>query len=80
MPGQTSLGWFKYEPLTGGYPERPGRREIGFNETYMILKGTPAAKIHLSSGGRIGSDSHGGTSQLTGPQVDDLVNYLLSIE
>ncbi len=80
VPGQTSLGWFKYEPLTGGYPERPGRREIGFNETYMILKGTPAAKIHLSSGGRIGSDSHGGTSQLTGPQVDDLVNYLLSIE
>jgi len=80
VPGQTSLGWFKYEPLFGGYPERPGRREIGFNETYMILKGTPQAKLHLKSGGRIASDSHGGTSQLTSQEIDDLVNYLLSIE
>ena len=79
-PMQLGLGWFKYEPLQGGYPERPGRREVGFNETYMILKGTPPAKLHLGTGGRIGSDEHGGTSQLTPQQVDDLVNYLETIE
>ena len=79
-PGVPGLGWFKYEPLFGGSPERPGRREVGFNETYMILKGTNAAKVHLSAGGRIASDAHGGTSQLTPQQIDDLVNYLESIE
>lgn len=79
-PGISGLGWFKYEPLFGGAPERPGRREIGFNETYMILKGTEAAKVHLKTGGRIASDAHGGTSQLTSQQIDDLVNYLETIE
>jgi len=79
-PGVPGLGWFKYEPLFGGSPERPGRREIGFNETYMIPKGTPAAKVHLKTGGRIASDAHGGTSQLTPQQIDDLVNYLETIE
>lgn len=79
-PGVPGLGWFKYEPLFGGSPERPGRREIGFNETYMIPKGTPAAKVHLQTGGRIASDAHGGTSQLTPQQIDDLVNYLETIE
>lgn len=79
-PGVAALGWFKYEPLFGGSPERPGRREIGFNETYMILKGTNAAKVHLQTGGRIASDAHGGTSQLTSQQIDDLVAYLESIE
>ena len=79
-PGVPGLGWFKYEPLFGGSPERPGRREIGFNETYMIPKGTNAAKVHLQTGGRIASDAHGGTSQLTAGQIDDLVSYLESIE
>lgn len=79
-PGIPALGWFKYEPLFGGSPERPGRREVGFNETYMILKGTNAAKVHLQTGGRIASDAHGGTSQLTAQQIDDLVNYLETIE
>lgn len=79
-PGAPALRWFKYEPLFGGSPERPGRREVGFNETYMILKGTNAAKVHLATGGRIASDAHGGTSQLTSQQIDDLVNYLESIE
>ena len=79
-PGVPGLGWFKYEPLFGGAPERPGRREIGFNETYLIPKGTSAAKVHLQTGGRIASDAHGGTSQLTSPQMDDLVNYLETIE
>ncbi len=79
-PGVPGLAWFKYEPLFGGSPERPGRREIGFNETYMILKGTNAAKVHLKTGGRIASDAHGGTSQLTAAQIDDLVAYLETIE
>ena len=79
-PGVPGLGWFKYEPLFGGSPERPGRREIGFNETYMIPKGTNAAKVHLQTGGRIASDAHGGTSQLTSQQIDDLVAYLETIE
>lgn len=79
-PGVPALGWFKYEPLFGGSPERPGRREIGFNETYLIPKGTNAAKVHLQTGGRIASDAHGGTSQLTPQQIDDLVNYLETIE
>jgi YVTN family beta-propeller protein len=79
-PGSQALGWFPYEPLFGGSPERPGRREVGFNETYMIPKGTNAAKVHLMTGGRIASDAHGGTSQLTAPQIDDLVNYLETIE
>jgi len=80
VPGVPGLGWFKYEPLFGGSPERPGRREIGFNETYMIPKGTNAAKVHLKTGGRIASDAHGGTSQLTPQQIDDLVAYLETIE
>ena len=37
-------------------------------------------KTHLDTGGRIGSDTHGGTSHLTAQQIDDLVNYLESIE
>ena len=79
-PGVQALRWFRYEPLFGGSPERPGRREVGFNETYIILKATEAAKVHLKTGGRIASDAHGGTSQLTSQQIDDLVNYLESIE
>lgn len=79
-PGVEGLGWFKYEPLFGGSPERPGRREIGFNETYMIPQATKAAKVHLQTGGRIASDAHGGTTHLTQQQIDDLVNFLLSIE
>lgn len=79
-PMNVALGWFKYNPLFGGCTERPGRREVGFNETFMIFKETPAAKVHLATGGRIASDAHGGTSQLTPQQIDDLVNYLESIE
>jgi mono/diheme cytochrome c family protein len=80
VPGQTNLGWFKYEPLFGGYGERPGRREVGFNETYFVRKRSEKTKTHLDTGGRIGSDTHGGTSHLTPQQIDDLVNYLESIE
>ncbi len=80
VPGQTQFGTFKYEPLIGGEPERPHRREVGFNETYFVKTRTQKNKTHLDTGGRIGSDTHGGTSHLTAPQIDDLVNYLLSIQ
>lgn len=80
VPGQTQFGTFKYEPLIGGEPERPHRREVGFNETYFVKARSDKTKTHLDTGGRIGSDTHGGTSHLTAPQIDDLVNYLLSIE
>jgi hypothetical protein len=46
----------------------------------MIPKGTNAAKVHLQTGGRIASDAHGGTTQLTSQQIDDLVAYLETIE
>ncbi|MEN9403933.1 MAG: hypothetical protein RL091_2636 [Verrucomicrobiota bacterium] len=80
VPGQTSLGWLKYEPVFGGYAERPGRREVGFNETWFVKSRNERNKTHLDTGGRIGSDTHGGTSHLTAQQIDDLVNYLESIE
>ncbi|WP_221031074.1 hypothetical protein [Actomonas aquatica] len=80
VPGQTHLRRFKYEPLMGGEPERPHRREVGFNETYFVKARNDKNKTHLDTGGRIGSDTHGGTSHLTATQIDDLVNYLLSIQ
>ncbi|MCE9583407.1 MAG: hypothetical protein K8T20_13055 [Planctomycetes bacterium] len=80
VPGQPALGWFKYEPLLGGVPERPGRKEVGFNETFFFTERLPKVKAHLKAEGRIGSDTHGGTSQLTPQQIDDLVNFMESIE
>lgn len=80
VPGHPALGWFKYEPLIGGFPERPGRREVGFNETFFFAKPLPQVKLHIKAEGRIGNNTHGGTSQLTEIQIDDLVNYLESIE
>ena len=79
-PGHPALGAFRYEPLIGGAPERPGRREIGFNATYSVARPSEKLKLHVRAGARIGTDTHGGTSQLKPQQVDDLVNYLESIE
>lgn len=78
-PGHLGLGRFKYEPLLGGAGERPGRREVGFNETFFVTEKLPRAKAFLEAGGRIGLDTHGGTSQLRGAQLDDLVDFLESI-
>ncbi len=80
VPGQQALGWFTYEPRLGGAPERPGRREVGHNETFFFTEPTPKVKAHLRARGRIGSDTHGGTSHLGPQSIDDLVNYLESIE
>lgn len=78
-PGHLALGRYKYEPLLGGVPERPGRREVGFNETIFVTEPLPRARAFLRSGGRIGLDTHGGTSQLRPHQVDDLVDFLEAI-
>ncbi|MAE61035.1 MAG: hypothetical protein CMJ49_06730 [Planctomycetaceae bacterium] len=81
MPGHPALRHFKYEPLIGGVPERPGRSEVGFNMTMVAPTREPKkVQLHLQSGARIGFDTHGGTAQLRRQQVDDLVNFLNSIE
>jgi len=79
-PGHPGLRRFKYEPLIGGIPERPERREIGFNMTWLFKKHSEKVKLHIKAGSRLGTDTHGGTSHLTAQQVDDLVNFLNSIE
>ena len=80
VPGHPALRALKYEPLIGGEAERPCRREVGFNETYVTSKPSSYTKAHLKTGARVGMDTHGGTSHLNAQQVDDLVNFLESIE
>jgi YVTN family beta-propeller protein len=79
-PGHPALRRFKYEPLIGGAGERPGRKEVGFNMTYLYATPEPRVKMHLEGGARLGFDTHGGTSELTALEIDDLVNFLNSIE
>ncbi|MFV1994468.1 MAG: hypothetical protein ACC661_03440, partial [Verrucomicrobiales bacterium] len=79
-PGHPGLRRYKYEPLIGGVPERPGQREVGFNMTWLYKERSEKVKIHMKSGARIGFDTHGGTSHLTPQQIDDLVNFINSIE
>ncbi|HEY3450808.1 MAG TPA: hypothetical protein VGK67_30910 [Myxococcales bacterium] len=80
-PAHNALRRFKYEPLLGGEPERPGRREVGFNETfYFFSEKTRRVQALLESEGRMGMDTHGGTSHLKPGQIDDLVDFLESIE
>ncbi|MFC1744128.1 hypothetical protein ACFL35_09040 [Candidatus Riflebacteria bacterium] len=81
VPGHLALRKFKYMPLQGGEPERPNGLEVGFNETvWYTEKSRMSALIKMNFEHRIGFDTHGGTSQLTVIQVEDLVNFLLSIE
>ena len=79
-PGHPALRTFKYEPLIGGIPERPDKKEVGFNMTFMYTEPLPNTKLHAKSGARMGIDTHGGTSHLSSLQIDDLVNFLNSIE
>ncbi|MEK7746376.1 MAG: hypothetical protein AAB576_06905, partial [Elusimicrobiota bacterium] len=79
-PGHRGLRWFKYEPLLGGFPERVGRREAGFNATYVAAEPSPKFKAFMKSGSRLGVDTHGGTLHLSGAELDDLVNFLNTIE
>ena len=80
VPGHPALGKFKYEPLTGGYPERPDNQEIGFNMTFIFANAEERVKLHRIAESRLGFDTHGGTSQLTRQQMEDLVNFMNSIE
>jgi YVTN family beta-propeller protein len=79
-PGHPGLRRLKYEPLIGGIPERPEHREIGFNMTWLFKERSDKVKLHMLAGARLGFDTHGGASHLTAQQVDDLVNFLNSIE
>ncbi|MFV2069719.1 MAG: hypothetical protein ACC645_22365, partial [Pirellulales bacterium] len=79
-PGHAALRTFPYEPRIGGVGERPGRKEIGFNTTFIMKEPAPNVKLHVLAGARIGIDTHGGTSHLSEQQIDDLVHYLNSIE
>ncbi|MFH2204773.1 MAG: hypothetical protein ABIJ96_16790 [Elusimicrobiota bacterium] len=78
--GHMGLRKFKYEPLLGGEAERPGRREVGFNETFAVCCASPQMRASIEGGSRIGFDTHGGTSQLSARELDDLVNFLRTIE
>lgn len=79
-PGHPALGSFKYEPLVGGYPERPGKKEVGCNMTFVFATPENRVKLHRMAESRLGFDTHGGTSHLTRQQVEDLVNFINSIE
>lgn len=79
-PGHPALRRLAYEPRIGGELERPGRREVGCNMTFLFAAPSPQVKLHIASGARLGFDTHGGTSQLTALQIDDLVHFLESIE
>ena len=78
-PGHTALRRYPYGPLLGGVPERPGQREVGFNETMVLPELAPRAKPLMNANGRIGPDTHGGTTQLRPHEIDDLVDFLESI-
>ncbi len=79
-PGHPALGRFKYPVLIGGVPERPGRREVGFNETFLFSSPINRVKGHLGAKARLGVDTHGGTIHLRGRDVDDLVDFMQAIE
>ena len=79
-PGHRALRRFKYEPLIGGNPERPNRREVGFNLTYYVPQKQRFTRMHELSMARIGYDTHGGTLHLRGLQLDDLVSFVNAIE
>ncbi len=79
-PGHPGLRRLKYEPMVGGEAERPGRLEVGFNMTWLFAKGSPQVRAHRAAGGRLGFDTHGGTSHLKAAEVDDLVAFLQAIE
>ncbi len=79
-PGHRALRRYRYEPLIGGNPERPGRHEVGFNATFHVPDRQRYTAMHEIAMARIGHDTHGGTSHLRASQVDDLVCFLKSIE
>ena len=79
-PGHRALRRFTYEPLIGGNPERPRRMEVGFNQTYIVPQRSHKTRMHDLSRARVGLDTHGGTMHLRARQIDDLVNFVNSIQ
>jgi CxxC motif-containing protein (DUF1111 family) len=73
-PGHPALRQFRYPVLQGGKAVRANRYEIGFNETTAR---TPAGPLDPED--QV-FDTHGGTSHLAPRQIDDLMNFMLSIE
>ncbi len=67
-PNHYSLRKYKYSPLRGGEDVRPDGRERGFNELSFLKE-----KMYMV-------DTHGATSHLSARQVQDLENFLLSLE
>ena len=78
--GHPAVRQFQYVPLLGGVPDRRGRLEVGFNETVWYKERSKMASVFFEAGARIGMDTHGGTSHLTGRDVDDIVNFMKTIE
>lgn len=73
-PGHPALRRYRYPVYQGNEQVRDSRREIGFNETTAR---TPAGPLDPED--QI-FDTHGGTSHLTPRQIEDLLNFMLSIE
>jgi cytochrome c peroxidase len=67
-PNHYSLRKFKYLPLRGGEEVRSDGHERGFNELSFLKEKTYMV------------DTHGATSHLSARQVQDLENFLLSLE
>jgi hypothetical protein len=79
-PNHSALEKFKYAPVLGPEAERPLGKEIGFNSTAIFSSPDAPFLPHIKSGARIGVDTHGGTSHLSARELNDLINFLLSIE
>jgi YVTN family beta-propeller protein len=73
-PNHPAAREFRYPVYQGSEQVRPGRMEIGFNETTArTASGKLAANDTIL-------DTHGGTSHLTPHQLEDLLHFLESIE
>ncbi|MCK5716722.1 MAG: hypothetical protein KAH77_04465, partial [Thiomargarita sp.] len=73
-PEHKALRHFPLPVLQGDEDIRPDRKERGFNE---ITRRLPSGKLDPNN--RI-FDTHGGTSHLTTRQVEDLINFVRTIE
>jgi hypothetical protein len=73
-PQHKALRTFTYPIIQGMEEIRPQRKEIGFNEVRERTK-----LGNLDSANQI-VDSHGGTSQLSPRQVEDLIHFMEAIQ
>ena len=73
-PQHPALRRYRYPVYQGDEEVRPERREVGFNETTGRLPDGP-----LNPEDQV-IDTHGGTSHLTPRQIEDLMNFMLSLE